>query len=833
MRLQRSVPLPIKRLSCLCSSYQSSRLSFPVHSFGETRQELATFLQSCAATNSSMDGKKAHGRTVLLGLLPDIFLENIILNVYSKTGCFREARQLFDGMRQRNLISWSTIISGFAQHGRGEEALLLYSQFQATHEKPNQFVLASVLRACSGLGAVEEAAQLHDYAIKAGLYADVFVGTALIDVYTKNCYIEEARLVFEELPVKNAVSWTAIIAGYSLVGRSEVSIELFSQMVKTDLQPDRYVLSSVISACSVLSLLDHGKQIHAYITRKQCELDVLVTNVLIDMYSKCSQLSIARKLFNQMVVRNVVSWTTMIAGYMQNSFDWDALLLFSMMNRQGWRPDGYTCTASLNSCGALEDFSFGQQIHCYTIKANIVQDEYVNNGLVDMYSKCNSVADARKIFDAMINYNVVSFNAMIEGYAQQGELQEVVDLFNQMRWTSVKLSLLTFVSVLGASLSSTDLWLSRQIHVLMIKEGMSLDLYAGSALVDVYSKSSNVDDARSVFEEMQERDIVVWNAMVSGYAQNANGEEALKLLIEMQHEGMVPDKFTYVAGFISASQLASLLHGSQLHNHVMKNGLDSEPFVSNALLDMYAKCGSIQDARKLFDAISSKDVVCWNSIISCYAQHGHAFEAFVMFEKMQETSIEPNYVTFVGILSACSHAGLIETGLRHFHSMKHKFNIEPGIEHYVCMVDLLGRAGKLDEVKLFLEQLPIVPDAVMLRSLLSACRKFGDINLAKHTAELAIATDPRDSGSRIMLSNMFASAGMWADVEKIRKGMNHSGIVKETGYSWIEVKNEVNAFVAKDKTHGQGELIYSVLGGLTLNMKSIGYVPDTVFLWHD
>ncbi|CAN6447240.1 unnamed protein product [Victoria cruziana] len=833
MRLQRPVPLPTKHLSCLVSLYPSSCLCFAVHSSEEIRQELVRILQSCASTNSAMDGRKAHGRTVVLGLLPDIFLENVILNMYSKAGCSREACQLFDGMHQRNLVSWSTIISGFAQHGRGEEALLLYSQFRATHEKPNQFVLASVLRACSGLSAVIEASQLHDHAIKAGLYSDVFVGTALIDVYSKNCYIEEARSVFEELPVKNAVSWTAIISGYSLVGRSEVSIELFRQMVKTGLQPDRYVLSSVVTACSLLSLLDHGKQIHAYITRKQYELDVLVANVLIDMYSKCSQLSIARKLFNHTVVMNVVSWTTMIAGYMQNSFDWDALLLFSVMNRQGWTPDGYTCTATLNSCGALQDLIFGQQIHCYTVKSNTVQDEYVSNGLIDMYSKCNSVGDARKIFDAMIDRNVVSFNAMIEGYFQQEQLEEVVELFNQMRSTPVKLSLLTFVSVLGASLSSTDLWLSRQIHVLMIKEGISLDLYAGSALVDVYSKFSNVDDARNVFEEMQDRDVVVWNAMVSGYAQNANGEEALKLLIKMQHEGMIPNEFTYVAGFISTSQLASLLHGSQLHNQVIKNGLESEPFVSNSLLDMYSKCGSIQDAQKLFDAISSKDVVCWNSMVSCYAQHGHAFEAFLMFEKMQETGVVPNYVTFVGILSACSHAGLIDLGLQHFHSMKYEFNIEPGIEHYVCMVDLLGRAGKLDEVKSFLEQMPIEPDAILFRSLLSACRKFGDIYLAKHTAELAISSDPKDSGSRIMLSNMFASAGMWPDVEKIRKGMTHSGLVKETGYSWIEVKNEVNAFVARDKSHEQGELIYSVLGGLTLNMKSIGYDPGTAFFDQD
>ncbi|KAA8546907.1 hypothetical protein F0562_003336 [Nyssa sinensis] len=500
---------------------------------------------------------------------------------------------------------------------------MIFSEFhRSSDENPNEFILASVLRSCTQLAGIEKGTQLHSFVVKTGCDQDLYVGTSLIDFYSKTGDIEEARQVFDDLSVKSAVTWTTIIAGYAKSGRSETSLQLFYQMGETDIVPDRYVLSSVLSACSMLEFLGGGKQIHAYVLRRGTEMDVSVSNVLIDFYVKCGRVKTGRKLFDQMEFKNVISWTTMIAGYMQNSFDWEAMKLFADMSRLGWKPDGFACTSVLTSCGSLEALEQGRQVHAYAIKANRESDEFVKNGLIDMYSKCDSLIDARKTFDVTANHNVISYNAMIEGYSRQQKLYEALDIFREMRVNLLPPSLLTFVSLLGLSASIFTLDLSKQIHSLVIKFGVSLDIFAGSSLIDVYSKCSFVKDARLVFEEMNDKDIV------------------------------------------AASNLASLPHGQQFHNQLIKTGQDFDPFVTNALVDMYAKCGSIEGARKMFSSTIWRDVVCWNSMISTYAQHGEAEEALKMFEGMINEGIKPNYVTFVGVLSACGHVGLVEDGVQ-------------------------------------------------------------------------------------------------------------------------------------------------------------------------
>lgn len=798
------------------------------------RREFANLLQLSISKNPTLHATIIHGQIIVSGLQPDTFLANVLLNVYSKSNCADIARVLFDKMPHKNLITWSSMVSMYSQHGYSEEALMVFVDMQRTSgENPNEFVLASVIRACSQLGVVEKGAQLHGFVAKSGFGQDVFVGTSLIDFYSKNGDIEEARLVFDQLLEKTAVTWTTIIAGYTKCGRSAVSLELFAQMRKTDVVPDRYVVSSVLSACSALQFLEGGKQIHAHVLRRGIERDVSVVNVLIDFYTKCNRVKAGRILFDGMTVKNVISWTTMISGYMQNSFDWEAMKLFGEMNKLSWKLDGFACTSVLSSYASLKALQQGRQVHAYTIKANLESDAFVKNGLIDMYAKSNSLNDARKVFDVMAEKNVISYNAMIEGYSSQEKLSEALELFHEMRVRLFPPNLLTFVSLLGVSASLFALELSKQIHGLIIKFGVSLDIFAGSSLIDVYSKCCYVKDAKLVFEEMNEKDIVVWNAMFFGYTQQSESEEALKLYSFLQNSREKPNEFTFAALITAASNLASLPHGQQFHNQLVKMGLDFSPFVTNALVDMYAKCGSIEQACKMFNSSICRDVVCWNSMISTYAQHGEAEEALRMFREMMKDGIQPNHVTFVAVLSACSHAGFVEDGLNHFNSMS-GFGIEPGTEHYACVASLLGRSGKLVEAKEFIEKMPIEPAAVVWRSLLSACRIAGNMELGKYAAEMAISTDPNDSGSYILLSNIFASKGMWADVRRVRERMDSSGVVKEPGRSWIEVNNKVNSFIARDTTHPEADIIGSVLDILIQHIKGAGYVPDaTALLMND
>jgi len=788
-------------------------------------RELANLLQSphipCC--------KKIHSKIVVLGFHKhDIFLVNTLLHAYSKLNLVNHAQKLFDTMSHKNLVTWSSMVSMYTHHSYNVEALMLFLQFmRSCNDKPNEYILASVVRACTQFrGGLNPALQIHGLVIKGGYVQDVYVCTSLIDFYTKHGSIDDARLLFDGLEVKTSFTWTTIIAGYSKQGKSEVSLKLFHQMKEGDVCPDKYVLSSVLSACSMLEFLEGGKQIHCYVSRRGIVMDASMVNGLIDFYFKCHKVELGRKLFDRMIDKNVVSWTTVIAGCMQNSFHRDALDLFVEMARMGWKPDAFGCTSVLNSCGSLVALEKGRQVHAYAIKVNIDNDNFVKNGLIDMYAKCDSLTDARKVFNLMAAIDLVSYNAMIEGYSRQDKLCEALDLFREMRLSLSSPTLLTFVSLLGVSASLYHLELSNQIHGLIIKYGVSLDEFAGSALIDVYSKCSRVGDARLVFEEIQDKDIVVWSAMFSGYTQQSENEESLKLYKCLQMSRLKPNEFTFAAVITAASNIASLRHGRQFHNQVIKMGFDDDPFVANALVDMYAKSGSIEEAHKAFISTNWKDTACWNSMIATYAQHGEAEKALQVFEDMIMEGLKPNYVTFVGVLSACSHAGLLDLGFDHFDSMS-QFGIEPGIEHYVCMVSLLGRAGKLYEAKEFIEKMPIKQAAVVWRSLLSACRVAGNVELGTYAAEMAISCNPADSGSYVLLSNIFASKGMWVNVRRLREKMDIRGVVKEPGCSWIEVNNEIHKFIAKDTAHRDSAPISLVLDNLLLQIKGFGYVANT------
>ncbi|KAL5549753.1 hypothetical protein UlMin_004984 [Ulmus minor] len=805
---------------------QSETFTLPLQQLQTKRRALAKLLQSPPSDKPVVHRKRIHAQIVVLGFQYNVFLANCLLRSFSRSACIGDAQKLFDKMPERNFITWSTLISMYVQHGCNVEALQLFSGFRRSSDwGTSEHVLASIVRACSQLGGVDQGAQVHSFIVKTGFDQEVYVGTSLIDFYAKYGDIEEARLVFDALAVKTAVTWTTIITGYAKAGKSEVSLQLYYRMRETVTLPDKYVLSSVLSACAMLEFGDGGRQIHGYVLRMGVEMDVSVINVLIDFYVKIGKVQEGQRLFDQMRNKNIISWTTMIAGYMKNSYDWEAMKLFSEMGRLSLKPDGYACTSILNSCGSIEALEQGKQVHAYTIKVNIEYDDFVKNGLIDMYAKCNSLIDARRVFDGMTDQSVISYNAMIEGYSRQEKLSEALDLFGNMRLRSFKPSLLTFVSLLGISAALFALRLSKQIHGLVTKYGFSLDIFVSSALVDVYFKCSCVRDARLVFEEMNAKDIVVWNAMFFGFVQQLESEEALKLYPNLQLSRQKPNDFTFAALLTAASNLASLCHGQQFHNQLIKLGLDYDPFISSCLVDMYAKCGSIKEACKTFNSTISKDVVCWNTMISTYAQHGEAEKALQMFERMIKEDIKPNYVTFVGVLSACSHAGLVENGLCHFESMP-LFGIERGTDHYACIVSLFGRAGKLFEAKEFIEKMPIKPEPVVWRSLLSACRVAGNIELAKYAAEMAISTDPSDSGSYILLSNIYASKGLWVDVKRVREKMESDGVVKETGQSWIELNNEVHMFVARDRSHRESDKIFLVLDNLIQQIKGVGYSPN-------
>ncbi|KAJ7540626.1 hypothetical protein O6H91_10G023400 [Diphasiastrum complanatum] len=450
-----------------------------------------------------------------------------------------------------------------------------------------------------------------------------------------------------------------------------------------------------------------------------------------------------------------------------------------------------------------------------------------------MYAKCGCTQDARELFNNMSDRDVVSWNAMIAGYAQNGLGKEALALYEQMKQEGVQPDNVTFVLLLKACASLEVLEQGKRLHSDIIKRGFQLDVIVGNTLVDMYAKCGCTEDARELFNNMTERDVVSWNAMIAGYAQNGLGKEALALYEQMKQEGVQPDNVTCVLLLKACACLAALEQGKQIHADIIKRGFQSDVIVGSTLVDMYAKCGCTEDARELFNNMSERNVVSWTAMIAGYAQNGLGKEALALFEQMQREGTKPNEVTYICVLSACAQSRLVDEGRYVFYSMCKNHGVTPTMEHYACMVDLLGRAGCLVDAELFINKMPIQPGSVVWMSLLGAARNHGNVEIGRRAFDRVMKLEPKNAAPYVLLSNIYAAAGRKDELVKIRNEMKDAGVKNMPGCSWIEVDNQVHAFVVGDATHPQSKEILAELDRLVGLMKEAGYIPELSFVLDD
>ncbi|TYH84720.1 hypothetical protein ES332_D02G215700v1 [Gossypium tomentosum] len=592
---------------------------------------------------------------------------------------------------------------------------------------------------------------------------NIFSWNSVISVLTKLGYVDEAAGFFYSMPEHDQCSWNSIISGFAQQDRFGEALFYFVRMHREDFVLNEYSFGSALSACSGLKNIKIGAQIHALIAKTRFFSNVYMGSALVDMYGKCGSVSCGQRAFDDMSERNRVSWNSLITCYEQNGPASAALQVFLRMMDCGIEPDELTYASVVSACASLSAIKSGKQIHARVVKCNKLRDDLVlGNALVDMYAKCNKINEARCIFDRMPVRNVVSETSMVSGYA----------------------------------------------------------------------KVASVRTARLMFAKMMERNIVSWNALIAGYTQNGENEEALRLFRLLKRESVCPTHYTFGNLLNACANLTDLQLGRQAHTHVLKHGFrfqfgeESDIFVGNSLIDMYMKCGSVEDANLVFKTMMERDWVSWNAMIVGYAQNGYGNKALELFKNMLASGEKPDHVTMIGVLCACSHAGLLEDGRHHFSSMSREHGLVPLKDHYTCMVDLLGRAGCLDEAKNLIETMPMKPDVVVWGSLLGACKVHRNIRLGKYVTEKILEIDPSNSGPYVLLSNMYAELGKWGDVVRVRKLMRKRGVIKQPGCSWIEVQGHVSVFMVKDKKHPQRKAIYSVLNALIKQMKRAGYLPD-------
>ncbi|KAG6742304.1 hypothetical protein POTOM_053174 [Populus tomentosa] len=566
-------------------------------------------------------------------------------------------------------------------------------------------------------------------------------------------------------------------------------------------------------------------------------------------YKLTMQLHYAETVFDGAVgTRDLVTWNSMLAAYK----DEDAFNLFLEMQGFGFEPDSLhflaeandakmstnpscpdnrtpyvvrKCVALLQIC-ASSRFKL-KQIHAFSIRhgipvTNLDMGKHLIYTAVSLSVPMNY---AHNIFTQIRSPNVFTWNTMIRGYAESENPKPAIELYHHMQ---LKPDTHTYPFLLKAVSKVVDVKVGEKIHSLVAKNGFESLLFVQNSLLHMYAACGQFESAYKVFELMPEKDIVAWNSVINGFALNGKPNEALTLYKRMGSEGVEPDGFTMVSLLSACAELATLALGRRAHAFMVKVGLNKNLHANNALLDLYAKCGTISEARKIFDEMRiERNVVSWTSLIVGLAVNGFGKEALEHFKDMEREGLVPSEITFVGVLYACSHCGIVNEGFEYFKRMKEQYDIVPRIEHYGCMVDLLGRAGLLKEAYDYIHDMPLQPNAVIWRTLLGACTIHGHLGLGAFARARLLQLEPKDSGDYVLLSNLYASEQRWSDVHEVRRTMLSEGVRKTPGYSLVELGNHVHEFVMGDRTHPQSEVIYKMLVEIAMKLKLAGYVPHT------
>ncbi|XP_068644581.1 putative pentatricopeptide repeat-containing protein At3g08820 [Aristolochia californica] len=518
----------------------------------------------------------------------------------------------------------------------------------------------------------------------------------------------------------------------------------------------------------------------------------------------------------------------MIRGYVDREWLLEAVEFYNRMREEGFFPDNFTFPFALKASARLFDFTLGIKIHNHVVKLGFELDVFVQTSLVCMYAKCGRLYEAQKLFDEMSIRNAVSWTAIITGCIEHGKFEEAVGLFRKMLEMDTRPDAFTLVRVLTACAHLGDAKSGEWIHRYIEQKGIEDNLFVATSLVDMYTKCGRMEEARKVFDQMREKDVVTWSAMIGGYSSNGHPKEALEIFFRMQREENVkPDCFTIVAVISACARLGALQLGTWASGLIDRNVFLSNPVMGTALIDLYAKCGTICHAWEVFKAMQERDTVVWNAIISAFAMSGHVKISFALFNQIEKLGIKPNGNTFIGLLSGCTHAGLVDEGRYLFQIMSKVYFLAHKIEHYGCMVDLLGRTGFLNEAHQLIKDMPLEPNAVVWGALLGGCRVYRDTQLAEHVLKHLIKLEPQNAGNYVLLSNIYSSTGRWNDAANLRLIMKDKSIRKAPGCSWIEVEGLVHEFHVGDQTHPMSEAIYQKLNELGEQLRILGYVPKT------
>ncbi|CAL4962380.1 unnamed protein product [Urochloa decumbens] len=668
----------------------------------------------------------------------------------------------------------------------------LYFRPAAGHARPDRHPLLTYLDACASRAHI---AELHGRLIRAHLAPDPAVAGRLVALLASPAAGHDmrcARRVFDGMSNPNAPVWNCMIRGYTSRRAPGEALATFRDMIRKGVAPDNYTMAAAVSACAAADgwaweWRAAGDAVHAMVRKIGSVADLFVMSGLVKLYGTFRSVEDARKVFGEMQERDVVSWTSMISAFAQHGMWDDALRFLAEMQADRVSPNKVTIISLLSACGHGQAVDRGRWVYGQLSEYGIEADVDIGNALISMYAKCGCMSDALEAFKAMPARNTKSWNMLIDGFVQNQKYKEALTMFEEMLSTDFNPDAVTLVTVLSACTQLGDLQQGRNLHSYIRSREIYCDTILLNSLINMYAKCGDMAAAEMVFQTMKQRDVVSWTTMVCGYVQGQQFTAAFIFFKEMNVAGIVASEMALVSLLSACSQLGTLDKGREIHAYIEEKNIKRDVFLQSALVDMYAKCGCIDMAAEIFSKMQHKQTLTWNSMIGGLASNGHGKEAVQLFDQMLKFGDpKPDVITFKTVLGACAHVGMVSEGLCYFHSMS-SFGIAPDIEHYGCIVDLLSRAGLLEEAFEFIKKMPIDPNPVIWGSLLSACRFHHKMDLVRKVRQHIINLAPNDVGTHVLISNLHAEGGQWDDVQQIREQMGSRGIEKSPGHSSIQV----------------------------------------------
>ncbi|KAG6719585.1 hypothetical protein I3842_03G013600 [Carya illinoinensis] len=746
-------------------------------------------LKVCAESKAIAVGQALHSCIIKLLAEPQTTLVNSLANMYFKCGCISLAEQVFDEMPRRDVVSWNTMINGYLSARYAWDAFICFKMMLGFGFVPDQFSLNGVLKVCVMNGDLGGGVQVHGLIVKLGVFDNAFVTNGLVELYEEfDCYDESVN-AFDALVCKDVAVVNSIIKIYGKMGKIEEAFMNLRLLLSGLSRPTRATFVNLLSAISGYESLKEGLLVHGLITKLGLEGHGVVENSLVGMYCSCGAMDEAFDMLLYKGSKNVMSWTTLISQFSMHGCFQEAMDVFQWLyHDKVIALDEVMLVCVLSASAASKCVCLGTQMHAIIVKIGIQLHKGVGVALMDMYSKCLCLEDMQKIFQQVgQNCDLLVWTTFISGSVQNGLPMEALKYFSQMLNEGIRPDAVACISVLTGCIGLQATEHGEMIHAYVIKSGNGSKSYVQTALTSFYANCGCFDSAEKLLDRRAEYDVVSLTTLLSGYAKFGCSTEAFFWFRKMLSEGISPNNFTLASTLNASAKSTAISIGRSLHSLIIKLRLEDDNFVASSLIDMYSKCGAIEDAVYYFSSTQNQDIVVWNSLLSGHAHHGNVEEVLKTFDEMQICGIKPDRITFLSILSGCSHGALTDRVMEFFYMMRNVYGISPMVEHYVCVIDSLGRAGLFRKAVKFIEALNCNPCMLMLRSLLSSCIIYRCSRLGLAVVAKMIVLGGDEVATYALFSKLCATDERWGDTIKVREIMKKKvGQPKKVGTSWIE-----------------------------------------------